>query len=391
MQKILKITKARAYIFFVITLLCPVFVCGQGGSSAKVTQIDKVVIDPGHGGKHPGCVYKNFLEKDITLSIGLELGKLIKKNFPGVEVIYTRTTDKYVDLDERGRIANKAAADLFISIHINSAESSAAQGTSTYVMGLDKSGKNLEVAMKENDVVIYEEDYSTKYEGYTPGDPTSYIIFSLMQSAHLEQSMQLAEIVQKHFKQDIPLKDLGARQGPFLVLWDTSMPSILTEVGFLSNSQDRAYITTSKGQNAAARSLFNAFSEYKSRVEGRSSVVLLKDQSAVPDKSSAAKSSTAKSSAKTAQPASGIKFYVQIASLTKPKSLNSADFKSYRGKVVEIKAANGVYKYLVGGYAGFDEADRKLAEVKKEFRDAFVVAFDGSKSLKLDEARRKTK
>ncbi len=461
--------------FLLITLLCPLFVYGQNDSAAKVTKINKVVIDPGHGGRHPGCVYKKFLEKDITLSIGLKLGDLIKRNFPDVQVIYTRTTDKYVDLDERGRIANKAGADLFISIHINSSESSSAAGTSTYVMGLDKSNKNLEVAMQENDVVIYEEDYSTKYEGYKPGDPTSYIIFSLMQSAYLEQSMQLAELVQKHFKQDLPMKDLGARQGPFLVLWDTSMPAILTEVGFMSNTKDREYITTNKGQNAAARSLFNAFSEYKSRAEGRANVLLLKEKITKPANgqtvatqggaeakqetstpaakpatattemtvkpataasatTSAEKSATttstasskpattaaatgkpattatqakpetattkpaettaasATTTAKPAQtPASGIKFYIQLASLSKPKAKNSADFKSYKGKVTEIKVSNGTYKYLVGGYAGFDEAARKLPEVKREFKDAFIVAFDGTTPVKLDEAKRKAK
>ena len=397
--------------FLLITLLCPVLVYGQDDSAAKGTQINKVVIDPGHGGRHPGSVYKKFLEKDITLNVGLKLGELIRKNFPQVQVIYTRTTDKYVDLDERGRIANNAGADLFISIHINSADASSAAGTSTWVMGLENSEENLKVTMRENEAVIYEEDYSTKDESYDPEDPASYITFSLIQSGSFEQSMQFAEIIQNHFGRDLPMKNLGARQkmrgeSSIRVLWNTSMPAVLTEIGFMSNAQDRAYITTAKGQNAAARSLFNAFSEYKSKTEGLANVIILKEQ-AIPDAEpkvqsvpSSQETAAAKPAAVAEKPAvtdvkpspaaGGIKFYIQIVSLSKPKNINSADFKSYRGKVTEIKA-NGMYKYLVGGYAGFEEAVRKLTEVKREFKDAFVVAFDGDSPVKLDEARRRTK
>lgn len=394
--------KAVLRSFLLITLLCPVLVYGQDDSATKVTQINKVVIDPGHGGRHPGCVYRNFLEKDITLSVGLKLGDLIKKNFPKVQVIYTRTTDKYVDLDERGRIANQAEADLFISIHINSAEDTAAAGTSTWVMGLENSEQNLKVTMKENEAVIYEEDYSTKDEKYNPEDPSSFITFSLIQTGSYEQSMQFAEIIQKHFGRDLPMKDLGARQkrrgeSSIRVLWNTSMPAVLTEIGFMSNAKDRAYITTSKGQNAAARSLFNAFSEYKSKTEGLASVIILKGhpESDTQPTVETAKPAVAdtKPSQKVENPApakGGIKFYVQIVSLSKPKNMNSADFKSYRGKVVEMKVG-GAYKYLVGGYTSFDEANRKLSEVKKVFKDAFVVAFDGSTPMKLDVARRRAK
>jgi N-acetylmuramoyl-L-alanine amidase len=381
--------KAVSYVFLVITLLCPVFVYGQGNSGAKVTQINTVVIDAGHGGKDPGAVNGKLYEKDIVLNISTKLGALIKKNFPNTNIVYTRSSDKFVEVAERGRIANRAEADLFISIHINAAESSAATGTSTYVMGLDKANRNLDVAMKENDVVTYEEDYSTKYEGYKAGDPASYIIFSLIQSAHLDQSMQLAESVQKHFKQDLPMRDLGARQGPFLVLWNTSMPAILAEVGFISNSKDRAFISTDKGQNAAARSLFNAFSEYKSKSEGLASVVLLKEQTAI---ATAEKPTTATKPA-TTKPATqtvttgDIKFYIQIAALSKQKEKNSTEFKSYKGKVTEIKSGT-IYKYLVGGYATFYEASRRLPEVKHEFKDAYIVAFNGTEQVKLDEARR---
>lgn len=241
-------------------MLCTCWESGaQNAQPAERGKVCKVVLDPGHGGKDPGCVYRNYYEKDVTLGIAKKLGELIRKNYPDVEVIYTRSTDKYVELAERGKIANRANADLFISIHINAATNQNARGTSTHVMGMDKDGKNLEVAMRENDIIIYEDDYTTKYEGYNPGDPASYIMFSLMQYAYKDQSMMFAEIIQKHFKADLPMPDRGTTQEPFLVLWRTSMPSVLTEVGFLSNQTDRSYVTSGKGQSEAARALFVVF------------------------------------------------------------------------------------------------------------------------------------
>lgn len=431
--------KVALRILFLITLCMPVLLYGQGASGEKATKIKKIVIDPGHGGKDPGCVYKNHLEKDINLSIALKFGDLVKKNFPDVDVVYTRSTDKYIGLAERSSIANKAGADLFISVHINANESTAVNGTSTYIMGVDNTAANLAVAMKENDVIVYEDDYTTKYEGFTPGDPTSYIIFSLMQSANRDQSMKFAEIVQKHYSHDLPMKDIGARQASLIVLWKASMPAILTEVGFMSNQRDREYITTNKGQSEAARSLFNAFSEYKSKSEGSSSMVMLKEKTSLPDikeqltaqERAAVEAAAQQTSAPAQRPAAtqqqaqqrpataqqpassgqakpaaqqsvsqqqrpaaqqqtlkhNIRFYVQVASLSRPKDRNSADFLSYRGKVVEKRAANGTYKYLVGGYSSYDEGMRQLSVVRREFRDAFLVAFEGDTQLNLEDAR----
>ena len=386
---------------FLLTVVMPVLLHGQGNSVAEVTKINKIVIDPGHGGKDGGCSYGGFKEKDINLSIALKLGELIKKNLSDVQVIYTRTTDKYLGLAERSDVANKNKADLFLSIHINANDSTSPNGHSPYIMGLDKSEQTLAGAMKENDVIVDEENYETKYEGFEPGDPTSYIMFSLVQSANRDQSMRLAEIMQKHYKADLPMNDFGARQGPLLVLWKCSMPAVLTEVGFLSNASDRKYITTEKGQNEAARSLFNSFSEYKSKTEGRSSVILLKEKGApappvteqkpAVQETGQAKPAQAQQQHSQAAPADGLRFYVQVATLGKQKNINSADFKSYKGKVVEKKMPNGTYKYLVGGYSGYDEAVRELAKVKKEFKDAFVVAFEGNSQVKLDDARRRAK
>ena len=358
----------------------------------------KVVLDPGHGGKDPGCVYRNYYEKDVTLGIAKKLGELIRKNYPDVEVIYTRSTDKYVELAERGKIANRANADLFISIHINAATNQNARGTSTHVMGMDKDGKNLELAMRENDIIIYEDDYTTKYEGYNPGDPASYIMFSLMQYAYKDQSMMFAEIIQKHFKADLPMPDRGTTQEPFLVLWRTSMPSVLTEVGFLSNQTDRSYVTSGKGQSEAARALFNAFSEYKSKVEGRANVVMLREAETEPVRKGSGRTPAPELQEKEEpdtrlvgqEPYDGVLYYVQIGFLGSRKPLNDRVFKSYRNRVTEKREPGRGYRYLVGGVRDYDAIVKIQSEARKEFPDAFVVAYEGDKRIDVKTARRKT-
>lgn len=349
--------------------------------------MSKVVLDPGHGGKDPGCVFNKYYEKDITLSIAQKLGALIEKNCPDVEVVYTRTTDKYVYLVDRGKIANRENADLFISIHINSATNSSARGTSTHVMGMSKSSQNLEVAMKENDVIIYEDDYTTKYEGYNPGDPASYIMFSLMQYAYSDQSMMFAGLVQKHFKRDLPMPDRGTSQEPFLVLWRTSMPSVLVEVGFLSNQTDRTYITSNKGQNEAARSLFNAFSEYKSTVEGRTSVVMLKENAGV-DKN--AKDRQPETRLVGQEAYDGVLYYVQLCFVADRHKPGDRIFKSYRNRVIEKVVKGRGYRYLVGGLRDYDDIVELQSQVRREFPDAFVVAYEGDNQIDIKTARRKT-
>lgn len=375
----------------------------QSGEACAVGQakVNKVVLDPGHGGKDPGCVYKNYYEKDVTLAIAKKLGEIMKANYPEVEVIYTRTGDKYVELAERGRIANRANADLFISIHVNSATNAAARGTSTHVMGMDKSGKNLEVAMRENDIIIYEDDYTTKYEGYNPGDPASYIMFSLMQYAYQDQSMMFAQTIQKHYKSDLPMPDRGTTQEPFLVLWRTSMPSVLTEVGFLSNQTDRSYITTSKGQSEAARSLFNAFSEYKSRVEGRANVAMLRPEAALPERESSRSPASGVQETKDKrrkepetrlvgqEESGGVLFYVQIGFLGSKRPSDDPCFKSYRNRVVEMRVPGRGYRYLVGGLSDYNEILKIQSEARREFPDAFVVAYEGREQVDVKSARRR--
>lgn len=388
--------KLSLFSFLVVTLLVPNLVFGQAVQSAG--KVKTVVLDAGHGGKDPGTVHGKYYEKDVTLNVALSLGKMINENYPDVKVIYTRSTDVYVTLNDRGKIANNAAADLFISIHVDAIDgtSATATGATTYVMGLDKQNSNLDVAMRENDVIVMEEDYTTTYEGYIPGSSESFIIFSLMQYAYQEQSMDFAEIVQNHYTRSTPMRDRGARQAPYLVLWNTSMPSVLTELGYMSHSEDRAFLVSQKGQQTMATALFNAFSEYKSKVEGRASTIFLTDGgnttgTTAPATTTASKPATTTTATTTTKSAdSSVQYYVQISTLTEKVATNSSRFGSWRSQVSVREFGPRTFKYYVGPVATYSEAVTLQANARKDFKDAFAVAFEGDKQLNLSEARKRT-
>lgn len=221
-----------------------------------------VVIDAGHGGKDPGASGKSVKEKDIVLSIALKVGKYLQQNVKNIKVIYTRKTDVFIPLDKRAKIANDNKADLFVSIHANSTNSKNVTGTETYVMGLHKSEDNLEVAVHENSAVLYENNYKTKYAGYEPNSPETYIVMSLYQNAYLDMSLNLAEKVEQEFKNRAKRKDLGVKQAGFLVLWKTTMPSILIEVGFISNRNEELYLASQYGQELIASAIYRAIRDY---------------------------------------------------------------------------------------------------------------------------------
>lgn len=390
--------KVSKFHLLIITLLLPLMVCGQKNSTAS-SQIKCIAIDPGHGGKAPGTVYGQIYEKEINLKVALILGRLLEENFPEVKVIYTRRTDIDVDLAERGKIANKAGADLFVSIHVNAVAKNgnrSAHGASTYIMGVDKDNRNLNEVMRENDVIAMEDNYSTKYEGYVPGSTESFIIFSLMQYAGQEKSMQLAETIQQHYRTSTALVDRGAWQAPFLVLWKTAMPSVLTEIGFLSNDEDRAYITSDNGQRKIATALFNAISEYKSRVEGSGKALFIDDTvktDSVVKSDGSQTDTTAKggeqSKATTVtidrqQSSTNHKtlYYVQICALRTATGDNDATFRSYRGKVRQYQTDKGGIKCLVGGTESLDECTALRNTARKEFKDAFIVEMKDDKIVR---------
>lgn len=378
-----------SHIFFILTITTLFLLCTSTNISAQSTRatLNKVVIDAGHGGKDPGTTFGKIYEKNITLKVALLLGQMIKDNLPDVEVFYTRTTDVYVGLADRGDLANRVGADLFISIHVDANKNTSASGSTTYVMGVDKTNANLEVAMRENDIIKLEDDYTTKYEGYIPGSTESFIIFTLMQYAYLDQSMDFANIVQKHYKTTTPMKDRGARQAPYLVLWKTAMPSVLTETGFLSNAEDRKTLTTDAGQKKLARSLFNAFSEYKAKVDGKSSPVFLTENSvSVSSTSAPATAPKADVSVKNASQNGDAYYSVQLCSSDRRIDLGSSTFKDYKGEVVERKIGS-LYKYYYGKCNTYSEVVNLQKQVRRKIKDAFAVGILNGQVVPVSKVR----
>lgn len=235
-----------------------------------VNGLKTLVIDAGHGGVDPGCNGANeIFEKQVTLGVALKLGKILADSMPELKVIFTRTTDKTLKLSDRPELANKNSADLFISIHCNANNNVSAAGSETYFMGLHKTDGNLEVAKRENSVITYESDYqdNVRYGGFDPDSPEGHIIFSLVQNAFMKQSLKLASGIEAQTSKVSPIKSRGVKQAGFLVLWQTSMPSVLVETGFLTNSTDRKVLKTEEGQKKIALGIYRAIRDYKTSLE----------------------------------------------------------------------------------------------------------------------------
>lgn len=418
--------KSTTFLSLILTICLPLVVSAQVKKEAPERGLHTVVLDAGHGGKDPGCSWGNKLEKNLNLNIVLTLGEMIEQAYPDVEVIYTRKDDRFIELHERGNIANRAGADLFISVHTDAVSNTEAHGSSTYIMGNDKSEKNLAVAQRENSVIVLEGDYEAKYEGYDPNSAESFIIFSLMQYAHAEQSMVFAEMVQKHYARTTKITDRGARQGPYLVLWRTAMPSVLTEVGFMTNKGDREYLHSKEGQAAVCKALFDAFSEYRTRcntkagesvagvepkqaeqpkakvevkteqpkanvevkteqpkvdvrVEQPKTNVVVKTEQATPKVEVKAEVAKPKAEA-TAEP----KYFVQLCTLSAKSNPNDGKFGAYKGRIVQAQTATGKWRCMVA--AESLQAARTLAAEanRKGFRGAFVVALKGGEYKRVN-------
>lgn len=374
MNFVFKSTFFRVYTLSCVVLVASLNFCAIGQVSENGS-VHKIVIDPGHGGSDPGTIGSRTYEKNIALSIALKVGNQIKSNFKDVDITFTRSEDKFVALDERTRIANAIKADLFISIHCNANPSKAPYGTETYVLGLHKSEDNLDVAMRENSVIAYEDDYSSKYEGYDPKSSESFIIFSLVQNAHLDQSLKLANSVQTEFKVQAKRFDRGVKQAGFLVLWKTSMPSILIEVGFLSNQKEESFLMTQEGQEQIALAISNAFSEYKRNIDSRSSIATILHNNDVKDTLIPEKGSD-----EDEKP--NFTFKVQIKASKKRIPILPKNFKSLDG--IDEIATEGVYKYVVGSYKSYAEVVEFCKRIKKKYPDAFIIALKGSKIVPVD-------
>lgn len=382
-------------------------------AQGKIIGVHTVVIDAGHGGKDPGAVYKNICEKNITLSVALKLGKLIQDNFKDVKVIYTRKTDEFIELHKRAKIANDAKADLFICIHVNSNKKPEACGAETYVMGLYKTQSNLDVAMTENAVILKEDNYQKQYDGFNPHSPEAYIIFSLYQNAYLDLGLTFSSYIQAEYKK-INRDDRGVKQAGFLVLWKTTMPSILTEIGFITNPDEVSFLTNEKNQWNYAKAIYNAFCKYKGQLEGKkykeltvkNTVELTPDtankeivtpidtikQKTVETPVKDTVQTTDNSFQKQAEKLINVKsndsifFLIQLASSVKP--IKTSQFNA--GKVEELFIDN-TYKYMCCRTKSFSEAVDKQKEIKKQYVGAFVVALKNGKKIPISDAIKQTK
>lgn len=344
-------------------------------------KIKKVVIDAGHGGKDPGAIGKKAKEKDITLAIALKLGTYIKKYIKGVKVIYTRKTDVFVELYKRSEIANNAGADLFISIHVNASKKKKIKGTSTFVMGLDKANDNLDVSKRENSVILIEKNYKSKYEGYDPGSPESEIMLSLFQNAYLEQSISLASKVQKQLTKRASREGRGVRQAGLVVLWNCTMPSILVETGFITNKFEEKYLMSDYGQSLIASAIFRAFRSYKEEVESKSNFSV-KGKRAQKEKKTNTKVRKEEPKIQKCK----IIYKVQIASSIKKIKTVPQNFKGIENVEREkYKTSNG-YRYTVGSTNSFKEIIKQQNKLRKKFKGAFVIAFNGTEKISVKKA-----
>lgn len=226
-----------------------------------------VVLDAGHGGKDRGCAGASAREADVALGLILALGRQIQENMPDVKVIYTRKTNVFIELDERAAIANRNHADLFISIHCNAGPSQS-HGTEVWTMGLHKTTANLGVAQRENSVILQEKNYQSRYDGFDPRSPQSHILFSLFQSAYITNSLRFAQRVDRQLRTSVSRPSRGVKQAGFLVLWKSTMPSVLIESGFLTNPAEERYLNEKANQSYMAAGIFRAFREYKRELEG---------------------------------------------------------------------------------------------------------------------------
>ena len=378
-----------------VAFLFPGMLLAQRGE-----KITTVVIDPGHGGKDTGALGAISKEKDLNLTVALLAGDYIKKNLPDVKVIYTRERDVFVTLNDRAEIANRNNADVFISIHCNSASgkgASAAVGAETFVLGEHKNAANLEVAKKENSSILLEDNAQEQYGNFDLDSPEAYIALSLFQKEYLNQSLQLAANMQKQFTERVGRKDRGVQQAGFLVLWKTAMPSILVELGFLSNAAEERFLASEDGQTFMASAIYRAFRDFKENYEGENNNTFPVGIAEVDMASSGnlsqgggqgqtpiAPVGTPVESPKPTQ-AAAVSFRVQFATRDTEVPVTAREF----AKVPEVGVYfyNGAYRYTSGDFPTKAEAINRQAEVRKMgFSDAFVVAFINGERSSIKEA-----
>jgi len=338
-----------------------------------------VVVDAGHGGKDPGGVANGYKEKDVALNVTLLLGKQFSKN-DDIKVVFTRKKDVFIGLWERGRIANKAKADLFVSIHCNTVVSSKPYGTETFVLGLASSKRNLEIAKKENAVILLEDNYKEKYKGYDPNSPESFVGLTLMQEENLDKSFAIASEVQKNFKNNLKRKDRGVKQNNFVVLHQTYMPSILIELGFLSNKTEGKYLSSAKGQKELANQIGKAIKKYFDQIKMNT---VATDTISVVDVPKKKDDLIEKDIVD--EPSGDVLFKIQIASSKKRIKTKSYNFKGLKN--VERVKVGKYYKYYYGHSSNYQQTKKSLTKAKKKgYSTAFIAAFKDGEKIPLAKA-----
>lgn len=366
--------KAEFLISIKILLVSILFLSTTLAKARAVDDPFVIVLDAGHGGRDPGNVQNGYLEKNIALAIVLKLGEQLEKH-KDIKVIYTRKSDKLIDLFVRGQIANKAKADLFVSVHCDS-HSSNTYGAHTFVLGLHRSQTNFNVAKKENSVIYLEDNYQDKYASYDINSPESTIGLTIMQEEYLDQSIYLAQLIQQNIKSQLGRRDRGVKQAGFIVLHQTFMPSVLVETGFLSNKIEGAYLNSKKGQSAYGKTLADAILSYKSQLNKSLESVNTSNFRTAPDPSNG--NSTRVSSV-------DIQFRIQIAASPKLIDLKPYNFKGLQ-LLYKVKDAS-VYRYFFGKTAQYNTAKELLQKAKsKGYSSAFISAFKDGELYPLSKA-----
>lgn len=351
-------------IFSILIFTCLSFFANQ---SLAQTSKFKVVLDAGHGGKDPGNSYHGFVEKKIALETTLLVGEFLDKH-SDIEIIYTRKKDVFIELKDRPRIANEKDADLFVSIHCNAVRSFTPFGTETYVMGLSRSNTNLEVAKNENSVIFLEKDYKEKYNGFDPNKPESLIGLKILQEEYLSQSIELASKIENSFSGTLKRKSRGVKQAPLWVLDASYMPSVLIELGFLSNKTEGGYLNSSKGKNEMANAIAKAVLNYKK--EYFQEVETLESNTIEPTEVFNDK---------------GIVFKVQLAASGRKLDTSPSNFKKL--SPISREQSGSLYKYFYSAEASYETAKKRLEDAKsKGYTTAFIVAYKDGVKISLADA-----
>ena len=360
-------------------LLCIMLLGTATGFSQKFT----VVLDAGHGGDDSGTHHNGYKEKEIVLSTVLKIGKILE-NDPGFEVIYTRKTDVFIELRERANHANREKADLFVSVHCNGVASPQAYGTETFVMGLQRSDMNLDVALKENSVIYKEKGHEKNYGGFDPAKPETSLLIKLGQEENINRSLVLATRVKNGFK-GLERHDRGIKQIPLWVLDATTMPGVLIELGFVSNKLEGAYLNSEVGQNELARSIANAIISYKDLMTGSKTATVEYDRSAPADKEPVAEVKQKDNAPEAAAATDGVVFKVQISASNRDLPTTPANFKGLK-KISKVKEGKLV-RYFYGETDEYKQTGSLIADAKaKGFGSAFVVPFKNGKIISMQEA-----